>query len=193
MEEKHANQATLALISQGDEAAFASIFKEYYKPLVLFANAIVKDSAAAEDLVQAFFCKLWEERESLTGISRCKSYFYQAIKNCCQNYLRHQRIIATLPPVEEVQEEGILKTIMEEEVYVELIRQVERLPSKCREIMLLKLQGMDTTEIAAICHVTEETVRSQYRHGKTLLKKQLLVIFKDSFLLPLLLPIVDNL
>jgi RNA polymerase sigma-70 factor (ECF subfamily) len=184
---------TLVLISEGDTSAFSLIFKMYYRPLVLFANAIVKDSDVAEDLVQAFFCKLWEERESLARVTCCKGYFYQAIRNGCQNYCRHQRVVARLPPPEEGQEKSILQAITEEEVYLELIRQVERLPGKCREVMLLKLQGMDTLDIATACRVTEETVRSHYRHGKDLLRKQLRSLFKESLLLPLLLAVVDGL
>ncbi|MDR0765439.1 MAG: sigma-70 family RNA polymerase sigma factor [Odoribacteraceae bacterium] len=193
VEETHAEKDELALISTGDMSVFTSTFKKYYRPLVLFANAIVKDVDVAEDLVQAFFCKLWEERSSLARVTCCKSYLYQSIKNCCQNYLRHQRVVAALLPPGEVLDETILQTIMEEEMYVELIRQIDLLPPKCREVMLLKLQEMDNSMIATTCHVTEETVRSQYRRGKALLRKQLQPAFKNSLAFPLLLSIMKDL
>jgi RNA polymerase sigma-70 factor (ECF subfamily) len=171
---RHENDATLALISRGDTPAFDRVFKAYYKPLVLFANSIVKDVAVAEDIVQAFFCKMWEERASLARVTHGKSYLYRAIRNCCHNYRRHQQVIASLPPPEESRDDGILHALIEEEVYLTLLRQVEALPSACRQVMLLKLQGLDNTSIARECHVAEDTVRSQYRHGKNLLRKRLL-------------------
>jgi RNA polymerase sigma-70 factor (ECF subfamily) len=192
-ERLHVDYAALALISKGNISAFTSIFRKYYKPLVLFAHAIVRDRDVAEDLVQALFCKLWEERASLARVTYFQGYLYRSVKNCCQNYCRHRQLVATLPIPSEVQDEEILSTIIEEEVYLELIRQIDRLPSRCREIILLKLRGMDTPAIASTCRVTEETVRSQYRRGKNLLRKALLSRFKDSTLLPLLLTIIDGL
>ena len=191
MNDEHEYHVSLPLVSQGDRQAFTAIFKKYYKPLVLFAAARVKDDDAAEDIVQAFFCKLWEERASLARVTHCKSYLYQSIHNCCQNYVRHRRIVAALPPPDEVLDDNLLQAIIEEELYTELMRQVDLLPPKCREVMLLKLQDMDVSTIAATCHISEETVRSQYRHGKTLLKKQLSPAFKDA--LPLLLSVMETL
>ena len=193
MNKEHEDQVALSLIGQGDMLAFTTTFKRYYKPLVLFANSIVRDGDAAEDIVQAFFCKLWEERETLARVTRCKSYLYQSIKNCCQNYTRHRRVVATLLPPEETLDTNLLQSIIEEELYVELMRQVDRLPARCREIMLLKLQDMDTSMIAKTCRVSEETVRSQYRRGKTLLKEQLSPAFKESFMFPLLVSVMETL
>ncbi|MDR2414854.1 MAG: sigma-70 family RNA polymerase sigma factor [Odoribacteraceae bacterium] len=193
MDERDARNDGLTGVSNGDVEEFTTLFKRYYKPLVLFANTIVKDDDVAEDLVQAFFCKLWEERGSLARVTRGKSYLYQSVKNCSYNYLRHQRVVASLVPPDEAFDEDILQTIAEEEIYAELIRQVDLLPPKCREVMLLKLQEVDVPTIAATCQITEETVRSQYRHGKTLLKKQLLPAFKNSLSLQLFLSIMQDL
>lgn len=166
------DHTSMLLLSQGDTTVFTRIFTAFYKPLVLFAFSSVREKEAAEDIVQAFFCRLWEERQTLSGIKHPKSYFYQAVRNACLNYIRHRKVVSELPLAEE-EDATILQTLVEEEIYLELIREIERLPSKCKQIMLLKLKGMDNTAIAAEQNISEETVRSQYRHGKDLLRKRL--------------------
>jgi RNA polymerase sigma-70 factor (ECF subfamily) len=176
---RHEDDAPLARVSKGNIPAFDKLFKTYYKPLVLFANTILKDPDVAEDIVQAFFCKIWEERATLDRVTSASAYFYRAVKNYCHNHRRHQQIIAALPPPEEQHDAGILRLLIEEEAYTLLLRQVDALPPACRQVILLKLQGMDTTAISHACHVSEDTVRSHYRHGKTLLRARLLPILKD--------------
>jgi len=163
----------LKQISEGNHTAFTTLFKKYYKPLVLFAHTFVKNQTIAEDLVQNFFCKLWEKQEYSVNITSCKSYFYTAIKNYCQNYLRDQKIMTDVPLPEESTESNILDLIMEEEIYNKLTEAIQQLPEKCKNIFLMKLQGSNNTDIALQLNITEETVRSQIRRGKNLLKAQI--------------------
>ena len=37
------------------------LFREYYKPLVVWATTFLHDTQRAEDIVQDFFVKLWEK------------------------------------------------------------------------------------------------------------------------------------
>ena len=67
----------LQLIRQGDCMSFTTLFKKYYKVLVLFAHSFVKDKDVAEDLVQSFFCKLWEDRLTMAKITNCKNYLHR--------------------------------------------------------------------------------------------------------------------
>ncbi len=163
----------LKQISEGNQAAFTTLFKRYYKPLVLFAYSFVRNQNVAEDLVQNFFGKLWEKQEYSENISYCKSYFYTSIKNYCQNYIRDQKIITDIPVPEESTESNILNLIMEEEIYNKLTQAIQQLPEKCKKILLMKLQGIENTEIASQLNITEETVRSQIRRGKNILKTRL--------------------
>lgn len=53
------------------------LYRDYYEPLVLWADTIVKDMSLAEDVVQEFFIRLWEKRlyEHLRQ-EYLKSYLY---------------------------------------------------------------------------------------------------------------------
>lgn len=65
-----------------------------------------------------------------------------------------------------LKEDDFVGRMMEEEVYRELYDAVRRLPARCRDIFILKLDGADNRDIARQLDITEETVRSQLAPGK---------------------------
>ena len=38
-----------------------ALFERYYRPLVIYASNLIHDDMMAEDLVQEFFVRLWED------------------------------------------------------------------------------------------------------------------------------------
>lgn len=160
------------LLAAGDKQAYETVFREFFRPLVAYACRLVGDRSAAEDIVQEFFCRLWEGHGLLAEVYSCRTYFYRSVRNRCMNFLRDRRMI----PFEEMTEqpEGDFWTeVLEEEVYRELYAAVSRLPDKCREIFNLKLEGVENEEIAVRLGITEATVRSQLRRGRELLRQAL--------------------
>lgn len=175
-------ETTIQLLAKGDKEAYAAVFREFYGPLVMYACRFVEDRDAAEDIVQGFFCRIWEDRQHLKSIQSFKSYFYSSIRNRSLNYLRDQHNV----PIEGMEirkEEDFIMEMMEEEVYRELHAAIQLLPEKCRLIFQMKLKGKDNPEIATQLGITEETVRSQLRRGREILHKTL----SDSLGLTLLL------
>ena len=64
------------------------LFKEYYKPLVVWGATFVSDVQRSEDIVQDFFVKLWEK--SLTDKlfpDSLKSYLFTSVRNLALNQL----------------------------------------------------------------------------------------------------------
>lgn len=156
----------------GDKRAYASLFNEFYAPLVLYARRFVVNQDAAEDIVQEFFCHLWEERKNLVGIKVFKAYLYRSVRNRSLNYLRDKHSVS-IGDYKFSSGDDFLNDMMEEEIYNRLYKAVNQLPEKCRQIFMLKLEGKSNQEIAITLQVTEETVRSQLRRGRELLQKSL--------------------
>ena len=77
-------------IRTGDRKAFASLFKNYYQQLYRFTGRIVRDTQAAENIVQDLFVTIWTKRESLFIKSSLKSYLYTAVKNRGFSYRSRQ-------------------------------------------------------------------------------------------------------
>lgn len=50
---------------QGDISLFESLFKTHYQSLCKTAYRITGDKDASEDIVQNFFCKLWQNDKAI--------------------------------------------------------------------------------------------------------------------------------
>lgn len=160
------------LLAVGDKKAYETVFREFFRPLVVYACRLVGDRSTAEDIVQDFFCRLWEERRLLAEVRSCRTYLYRSVRNRCMNFLRDRRIVS-LEELEEQPEGDFWTEMLEEEVFRELYAAIGRLPDKCREIFNLKLEGVENDGIAVRLGISEATVRSQLRRGRELLREAL--------------------
>ena len=57
----------LALVQSGDEQAMASIFDRYSKVVYSVALRVLRDPAAAEDILQEIFMQIWRNPDSFTA------------------------------------------------------------------------------------------------------------------------------
>ena len=78
-------------LQKGEQRGFDYFFHLYYKPLLYFANSILKDKEVAEDTVADSFVKLWEKRKTIRSASGVKPYLYMSVRNSCLNILRKQK------------------------------------------------------------------------------------------------------
>ena len=163
-------------LADGDKNAYSRIFYEFYTPLLLYSSKYTGNREASEDIVQDFFCRLWENRKKLVRDKSFLAYIFYSVRNRSLNYLRDTRSVS-IEGFEKQSEEDFLSEIMEEEVYKEVYAAVQKLPDRCRQIFLLKLDGKENHEIAALLQISEETVRSQLRRGRELLQNDVSCLF----------------
>lgn len=71
-----------------DIASYEQLFHRYYPMVFNFVNAMVKNSAVAEDIAQNSFMKLWLNRMSLQPALSVKNYLCVIARNEATNYLR---------------------------------------------------------------------------------------------------------
>jgi RNA polymerase sigma-70 factor (ECF subfamily) len=74
-------------IRAGRESAFEELFKDYYRPLSVFALRYVPDLELAKEIVQGFFVHLYENRKSIIISNSLESYLYQSVRNRCLNHI----------------------------------------------------------------------------------------------------------
>lgn len=72
----------------GDKAAFEAIFDRYYDLLHTFAKQILKDSFAAEDIVQNVFIKVWIRKERINSKLSLRNFLLVATRNELFDYMR---------------------------------------------------------------------------------------------------------
>jgi RNA polymerase sigma factor (sigma-70 family) len=86
-----------ARVQSGDDEAFAQLYERYMPRLYDFAARLVRDPAAAEDLVQTTFVRAYERRETLRDPAKVRSWLYATAHNLAMNHLTRR----TPEPVEE--------------------------------------------------------------------------------------------
>gem|GEM_PF-672565 len=125
----------------GDWTAFNLFFKEYMEQLYLYAVAFVKDRAAAEDIVQDSFIYLWTNRGKINFTGSIYAYLLLAVKNACINYKAHQQVEEKYRAT--FQADGTTGEGEEEweELRNRVMRAIDCLPPKCREIFILGAVG----------------------------------------------------
>lgn len=85
------NEQTLHLLKTGDENAFDTIYKQYYRGLCAFASQYVAETEI-EEIVQEVMMWLWENRASLVPELSLKSLLFMMVKNKCLNNITHNQI-----------------------------------------------------------------------------------------------------
>ena len=160
----------LERLQSGDQAAFDTMFRAHYAHLVGFAQAMLRDRAAAEELVQDVMLELWRRRAEITISESLRAYLLRATRNRALNQLRHVKVAQRAEP-QLMGEESLNATgaskLVAGELRDALTAAVAELPPACREVFVLsRSHGLRYAEIAGTLGISVKTVESQM--GKAL-------------------------
>jgi RNA polymerase sigma-70 factor (ECF subfamily) len=150
----------------------------YYPELCEYVVRFVGSADAAQDVVQDLFLHLWETRGPQDAIRLTKAYLYTAAHNRALKYLRRRRVAAGW--IERASREEAPAAESPSELYLrrELEDMVERavaeLPTRCREIFLLRRRDhLSYEEIAMRAGVSLGTVKSHMWRAAMMLREKL--------------------
>lgn len=149
-------------ISEGDEQAFAQIFHHYTSIIYPFVLTKVKSEAAAEEIVQEVFMKLWTKREMLVNIESPAGYLMRIATNQTLDYLRRKAIEHKVMQNAARSEDHspVDNEISFKEAKRILNEAIAAMPEQRRRIYLLQQEGFSYDEIAAQMDISSNTVRN---------------------------------
>jgi RNA polymerase sigma-70 factor (family 1) len=166
----HYEQELLKQLQRGSVSAFEKIFNEYWEQLYLSARTKLHSHEDAEEVTQAIFSTLWEQRAKLS-IEDLSAYLHVSVKNRVINIIRsritqekyldyyHKFVPSSQNSTEEVVEFDDLSEGLE--------AAVNRLPEKSRKVFRLsRIEGRSNTEIASLLKVSEKAI--EYHLTKSL-------------------------
>jgi len=161
-----------------DDAAFEALFRHHYAGLCAFANGIVKAPDIAEEIVQDVFMNLWRTRGRVAVRSSVRAYLFGAVRNRSLNARRRPADI----PLQSVADSSLeigepidpVADIEATERATRVSRAVERLPSRCREVIRLRWgHRLSHQEIADSLGISRKAVEASITRGLRALRELL--------------------
>jgi RNA polymerase sigma-70 factor (ECF subfamily) len=137
----------------------------YWAPLVGYAHRLLGDAAAAEDVVQRAFVRLYERDHVLPAGDEVRPFLYRIVRNLVVNEWRRERIREQWLDEQRLEEEPVALPDdrldrLELRTAIELA--VESLPARRREIFTLsRFHELTNDEIADVLGISSQTVANQ--------------------------------
>ena len=158
------------MVSDAGSVVFENVFKSEFKNLHNYACTILKDEAAAEEIVQQVFYKLWEKRESLNELQSVTAYLYRSVHNECLNYVKHSKVKAAHKAhAVYAGKEAVNPSdpVIQKELQQRIETAINELPEQCRAIFQMsRFEDLKYREIAEKLGISVKTVENQM--GKAL-------------------------
>jgi RNA polymerase sigma-70 factor (ECF subfamily) len=169
--------------SAGDAEAFAQLLRRYERPIYNFLLRSVRDRSAAEDLSQEVFMRVITGAEGFNRQSKFSTWLYTIARHACidhsrkMKHRRHASLDGQGPETDDGPGSRLVDRIANNAPSVErsadseqmrerIARAVEALPEEQREVFLMRqVENLPFAEIALICGVPENTVKSRMRYA----------------------------
>lgn len=153
----------LAQLKRGDKNAFETIFKSYYKDLVLFGGSILQDRFLIEDIVQTVFLRLWNTHKELEIKTFLKAYLLTAVRNSCLDEIRHTEVIReyqqATPDLHQLEDYDTDNYILYSDLSEHLEQAIQKLPEQYAKVFRMsRLEGTKYKDIATQLNISERTV-----------------------------------
>ncbi len=176
-------------VKAGDDASFELLLRKYRIPLVNFLYRMVRDQAAAEDLAQEVFLRVYRARKQYAPNAKFTTWLFRIATNLALNALRdgrYRQMEVSLDHSANTGEEGqpamdlparaasVEQQLIARDRAVVIRRAIYALPEKQRAAVLLhKYQELDYGEIARILECSESALKSLLFRAYETLRVQL--------------------
>ena len=175
-------------VKAGDQPAFDYLVQKYRRPLVSFMYRMARNPAAAEDLAQEVFLRVYRSRATYEASAKFTTWLYRIATNLAVNHARdtrHERPEVTVSLDAPDEETGTTfeladdalsaeQTIARRERVLAIRRKVGALPERQRlAVIMHKYQQMDYKQIAEVLKLSESATKSLLFRAYETLRQQL--------------------
>lgn len=145
---------------------FDAVWARWRLPMLQLAVMLVDARDVAEDVVQEAFAGLHRRWDR---VDNPPAYLRISVVNGCRSVLRRRRAARSHQSYWEPPASDASTAVLIAEEHREVMRAVQRLPRRQREVLILTYwQELDDTQIAATLSISESSVRataSRARHA----------------------------
>jgi RNA polymerase sigma-70 factor, ECF subfamily len=162
-------------VKAGDDSAFDYLVQKYRRQIINFMYRMAHNSAAAEDLAQEVFLRVYRSRANYEPSAKFTTWLYRIATNLGVNYARdtrHERPENVMNLDEPDSETGqaqdladktpsVEEEILRRERLAAIRAKVEALPERQKMAVLMhKYQQMDYRHIAEVLKLSESATKS---------------------------------
>ena len=176
----------------GDDNAFDSLFRKFFKPLCYVAGKKTGNVHEAEDIVQDLFTEIFHKKDKIIITTSIDQYLYGALFYKCRDFNRESKNNHSLDEIyPDPGDPASLPSEKLEEMELEarIYQAITGLPEKCRQVFeLSRFENKKNREIAEILNISVKTVETHMSNalkklGETFLKYlKILIISALQFL-----------
>ncbi len=186
--EPYTDAEIMLRVKAGDQSAFDYLVQKYRRPLVSFMYRMAHSTAAAEDLAQEVFLRVYRSRATYEASAKFTTWLYRIATNLAVNHARdtrHERPEVTVSLDEPDEETGTTMDVADTTITAEesLLRRermqairskVESLPERQRlAVIMHKYQQMDYKQISEVLKLSESATKSLLFRAYETLREQL--------------------
>ena len=176
-------------VKAGDEESFELLLAKYRTPLINFLCRMVREQAAAEDLAQEVFLRVYRARREYSPSAKFTTWLFRIATNLALNAIRdgrHRQMQVSIDTPRD-EDEPVIEIAAREARADELLMEEERnrmiraailaLPEKQRAAVILhKYQEMEYAEIGKILGCSESALKSLLFRAYETLRVQLALL-----------------
>lgn len=148
--------------TEGKSFSVDELYDNFYDELVLWADTILNDVGEAEDLVQEFFVRLWENKlnDNLVG-ERVRSYLYVSVRNMAVRKVKELHRLQRIPDMSVVERVWEDEENSHDEMIEQVLKALDALPPRSREVLeCVHLKNMKYAEVAELLGISVATVKT---------------------------------
>ena len=175
-------------VKAGDDGAFGYLVQKYRRPMISFMYRMAHNSAAAEDLAQEVFLRVYRSRSSYEASAKFTTWLYRIATNLAMNFTRdtrHERPENQVSLDEPAEEDSAPLDVADRRLTAEqdllrrerlqqIRKRVQSLPERQRlAVVMHKYQQMDYKQIAEVLKLSESATKSLLFRAYETLREQL--------------------
>lgn len=168
--------------TQGDTAAYESIYHQYVKELYSYVYTVVRNKSIAEDVIHDLFADLWSNRKSLGEIRSVRLYLFSCVKRRSLKKLKKERTFTCFDYEQESAAFEIVPSFLDEltasqhkDAMAKSIKKcIANLSNRQREIIYLRFyQNMSYSEVAELLQLDQKYIYNLASKAFGLLRKSI--------------------
>ena len=167
----------LEKLAGGDRTGFDSLYLRYAAKTEEFLYRMLKNRAEAEDITHDLFLKIWQNRNSMSGVAAFGPYLFRMARNAVYDRFDSRMVRTNYARQANPLPEYELPDVDNRDLLLLIQLAVEKMPEQRRRIFRMsREEGIPNDEIAAQLSVSVRTVENQISRALSELRKLVTVV-----------------